>query len=275
VLGNLGKSESPTDWTVYGTPPPEQPQRYDFGSGADVHRRARRCVPRRAAHHPFYNDVGKLSARGVTVGCNTNNYCPNDPVTREQMAALIVRALGEFNPVTPGSQRFSDVPPANPFYNFIDRMAVLQITLGCMPDHLQYCPDDPVKREQMAAPIIKALGSSTRDSGEPAIPRLPPGKCVLQLHRPNGGVEHYFSMHAGSHALLSKRFNQPRANGRIPCKSVQFVSVVTTDHIRGAVESRAGVPLCTGNAPHRCSPYSSFYFSDRVLALKRGNLPRK
>jgi hypothetical protein len=108
--------------------------------------------------HPFYNDIGKLSARGITVGCNSNNYCPNDPVTREQMAAFIVRALGEFNPPTPGSQRFNDVPPANPFYNFIDRMAVLQITLGCTPDHLQYCPSDPVKREQMAAFIIKALG---------------------------------------------------------------------------------------------------------------------
>jgi len=26
-----------------------------------------------------------------------------------------------------------DVPPSNPFYNFIDRMAVLNITLGCTP----------------------------------------------------------------------------------------------------------------------------------------------
>ena len=28
--------------------------------------------------HPFYNDIGKLSARGITVGCKTNNYGPND-----------------------------------------------------------------------------------------------------------------------------------------------------------------------------------------------------
>jgi hypothetical protein len=108
--------------------------------------------------NPFYNDIGKLSALGITVGCNSNNYCPNDPVTRAQMAAFIVRALGEFDPVTPASQRFTDVPPTNPFYNFIDRLAVLQITLGCTPDHLQYCPSNPVLRQEMAAFIIKSLG---------------------------------------------------------------------------------------------------------------------
>jgi hypothetical protein len=109
-------------------------------------------------NHLFYNEIGKLSARGVTVGCGNGNYCPNDPVTREQMAAFIMRALGEFNPPVPESQRFTDVPPANVFYAFIDRLAALQITLGCTPDHMQYCPSDPVKREQMAAFLVRALG---------------------------------------------------------------------------------------------------------------------
>lgn len=106
----------------------------------------------------FYTDIGKLSARGVTLGCGNGNFCPADPVTREQMAAFIVRAKGEFNPPTPPSQRFNDVPPSNLFYNFIDRLADLQITLGCTPDHLMYCPADPVKRDQMAAFLLRGLG---------------------------------------------------------------------------------------------------------------------
>ena len=109
----------------------------------------------------FYTDIGKLASRGVTLGCGNGNYCPNDPVTREQMAAFIMRALGESNPPVPPLQRFSDVPPSNIFYNFIDRLAVLQITLGCTPDHAQYCPGDPVKREQMAAFLLRALGEFT------------------------------------------------------------------------------------------------------------------
>jgi hypothetical protein len=106
----------------------------------------------------FYTEIGKLSARGVTVGCGSGFYCPNDPVTREQMAAFIMRAKGEFNPPTPPTQRFNDVPPANVFYKFIDRLAELQITLGCTPDHMLYCPHDPVLREQMAAFIVRGLG---------------------------------------------------------------------------------------------------------------------
>ena len=107
---------------------------------------------------PFYTDIGKLSARGITLGCGDGNYCPNDAVTREQMAAFIMRARGELNPPAPPSQRFNDVPPQNIFYNFIDRLAVLQITLGCTPDHSMYCPSDPVKREQMSAFLLRGLG---------------------------------------------------------------------------------------------------------------------
>jgi len=110
------------------------------------------------SNDPFYDDIGKLAARGVTVGCGSGNFCPNSPVTREQMSAFIMRAKGEFNPPTPPSQRFNDVPPGNQFYAFIDRLAVLQITLGCTPDHLLYCPADPVKRDQMAAFLLRGLG---------------------------------------------------------------------------------------------------------------------
>ena len=108
--------------------------------------------------HLFYEDIGKLSARGVTVGCDSSNFCPNDPVTREQMAAFIIRALGDFNPPTPATQRYADVPPENPFYAFIDEMAVRGITVGCDQLGQLYCPGDPVTREQMSAFILRALG---------------------------------------------------------------------------------------------------------------------
>ena len=109
------------------------------------------------SNDPFYTEIGKLSARGVTLGCGGGSYCPDQAVTREQMAAFILRAKGEFNPPFPGSQRFDDIPPSNPFYNFIDRLAVLQITLGCQANPPLYCPGDSVKREQMAAFIMRGL----------------------------------------------------------------------------------------------------------------------
>jgi|GEM_PF-3124675 len=107
-------------------------------------------------NHPFYNFISKLSARRVTLGCGQGNYCPDGNVTREQMAAFIIRALGDFTPPPPAAPRFNDVPPENPFYGFIDEMAVRGITLGC--GNGNYCPKDEVTREKMAAFMIRALG---------------------------------------------------------------------------------------------------------------------
>jgi hypothetical protein len=53
-------------------------------------------------------------------------------------------------------QRFLDVPPANPFYGFIDEMAVRQITLGCSGGN--YCPAAQVTRGQMAVFLVRAFG---------------------------------------------------------------------------------------------------------------------
>jgi hypothetical protein len=74
------------------------------------------------------------------------------------MAAFIIRALGDFNPPTPAFQRFADVPPSNPFYNFIEQMALRGITLGCGSNPPAYCPAQDVTREQMAAFIVRAFG---------------------------------------------------------------------------------------------------------------------
>lgn len=42
----------------------------------------------------FYAAIEALKASGVTTGCAPGLYCPNDPVTRGQMAAFLSRALG-------------------------------------------------------------------------------------------------------------------------------------------------------------------------------------
>jgi hypothetical protein len=111
----------------------------------------------------FYDFIGKLSAAGITVGCGQDAqglllYCPTQQVTREQMAAFIIRALGEFNPPIPSQQRFADVLPASLFYPFIHQMAIRGITVGCNPQGTLYCPSQVLTREQMAAVIIRAVG---------------------------------------------------------------------------------------------------------------------
>jgi hypothetical protein len=44
--------------------------------------------------HPFFQFVEALVASGITAGCGGGNYCPDNPVTRGQMAVFISKALG-------------------------------------------------------------------------------------------------------------------------------------------------------------------------------------
>jgi CSLREA domain-containing protein len=116
--------------------------------------------------HPFYEFIGKLAARGVTLGCGNGNYCPDANVTREQMAIFIERALGVFTPPTPSGQTFQDVPPSLTGYPFIEDFVARGITQGCQagPPRL-YCPTANVTREQVAIFIERALGVFTPPPG--------------------------------------------------------------------------------------------------------------
>ena len=38
--------------------------------------------------------IEQLTAEGITGGCGGANYCPEDPVTRAQMAVFLVRTFG-------------------------------------------------------------------------------------------------------------------------------------------------------------------------------------
>jgi hypothetical protein len=104
----------------------------------------------------FYEDIYRIAARGVTVGCPAPNYCPEGLVTRAQMAVFIERALGVFTPPTPTMQHFTDVPPGYWAYAFIEDFATRGITSGCTPT--TYCPEGLVTHEQMAKFTIVARG---------------------------------------------------------------------------------------------------------------------
>lgn len=53
-------------------------------------------------------------------------------------------------------QRFTDVPPSNPFFNDIEALAASGVTSGCTST--TYCPKSNVTREQMAA-FLNRLGA--------------------------------------------------------------------------------------------------------------------
>ncbi|MGB9356942.1 MAG: 5'-nucleotidase C-terminal domain-containing protein [Acidimicrobiia bacterium] len=107
----------------------------------------------------FEADIEWLAAEGITKGCNppvNDKFCPDDGVTRGQMAAFLARALN----LTDGANAnlFND-DDGSIFEPEINMVGTAGITMGCNPPaNDNYCPDDLVTREQMAAYLTRALG---------------------------------------------------------------------------------------------------------------------
>jgi hypothetical protein len=103
--------------------------------------------------------IEELSGLGITGGCGSGNYCPNDPVTRRQMAAFLLKTLSGSDHVPPvAASAFSDVSEADSFEPWIMELYGLGVTGGCATSPLRYCPDNPVTRGQMAAFLVKTFG---------------------------------------------------------------------------------------------------------------------
>jgi hypothetical protein len=96
-------------------------------------------------------NIERLAAAGVTKGCGGDRFCPDAPVTREQFASFMVRAMG----LPSAPERFSDVGSANPHRYDIGGLAAAGITKGCGGD--VFCPDRAVTRAQMASFLVRAL----------------------------------------------------------------------------------------------------------------------
>jgi hypothetical protein len=106
----------------------------------------------------FEADIEWISARGITRGCNppvNDRYCPDSYVTRGQMAAFLVRALGYTDAGV--ADRFVD-DDGSVFEADIDRLATAGVTKGCdPPTNSRFCPADSVTRGQMAAFLVRAF----------------------------------------------------------------------------------------------------------------------
>ncbi|MDJ0664032.1 MAG: DUF4397 domain-containing protein [Acidimicrobiia bacterium] len=100
----------------------------------------------------FEADINAIAAAGITKGTSAATYSPNDPVTRGQMAAFLVRA---FNIPPSAVDAFTD-DDGTLFEAEINALAAAGITKGTSAT--TYSPDAPVTRAQMATFLVRALG---------------------------------------------------------------------------------------------------------------------
>jgi len=137
--------------------------------------------------HPFtdtadsvhVNSINALAAAGITKGCNppeNTEFCPSREVTREEMAAFMVRAFGLEQTET---DFFVD-DAHSIFEPAINSLAAAGIASGC--GNNGFCPWTRLSRAEMAVFIAKALGLPPNVPDErppPPFPDVGHGKRII------------------------------------------------------------------------------------------------
>jgi hypothetical protein len=134
------------------------------------------------ATYPFFSYIQKLYELGITDGCTTSPslmFCPDDGVTRDQSAAFIIRARFASIPFNyPTTPYFVDVPPSDPFFNYVQEMYYLGITNGCSSTPLMYCPAETLTRGEMAVFIVRGLLNQLLPSTTPILTSVSPNSAA-------------------------------------------------------------------------------------------------
>jgi len=102
--------------------------------------------------------INQLAGEGIAGGCGSGNYCPEVPVTRAQMAILLLRSKHGASYAPPdvgGSTGFSDVSTGYWAGAWIKQLVAEGITAGCGTG--MYCPESPVTRAQMAVFLVRTF----------------------------------------------------------------------------------------------------------------------
>ena len=122
----------------------------------------------------FFKYIQKMKELGITSGCTATTYCPDDTVTRGQMAVFIIRArygTGVAFNYTP-TPYFDDVPLGALFFQYIQKMKDVGVTSGCTAT--TYCPSEAVTRGEMALFLMRGSFNQLLPPAAPVVTAVSP-----------------------------------------------------------------------------------------------------
>ena len=102
------------------------------------------------------SSINALREAGIVSGCGDgrDRYCPTDPVTRGELASVLVGAL---RLPAAGEDHFTD-DDGSAHEPSINALREAGITRGCRDGPDRYCPSDLVTRAQLESFLVRALG---------------------------------------------------------------------------------------------------------------------
>lgn len=111
------------------------------------------------ASHWAATMVSALEAHGIVKGDEFGRFFPDEPMTRAQMAKLMVASLGyeaDAELLASYPSRYGDVPQWHWARGYVESLAEIGVTEG-YPGNL-YAPDQQVTRAQLATFLVRAAG---------------------------------------------------------------------------------------------------------------------
>jgi hypothetical protein len=104
--------------------------------------------------HLLEDSLNRAAAAGIFLGCSDDgDVCPDDAITRGELAAVLVRAL-DLVSIKPAA--FSDVD-GHWAESFVGTIGGLGITNGCIAEGNAFCPDTFGTRGETALLLYRAL----------------------------------------------------------------------------------------------------------------------
>ncbi|HEY9420300.1 MAG TPA: S-layer homology domain-containing protein, partial [Thermoanaerobaculia bacterium] len=106
--------------------------------------------------HPFWKFIEAIENAGITSGCGSAQFCPDNLMNRAEMAVFLVRGIhgSGFTPPPATGRVFSDVPASYWAASWIEQLYADGITTGCRPG--LFCPEQNVLRSEMAAFLVRS-----------------------------------------------------------------------------------------------------------------------
>ncbi|MGN7479173.1 S-layer homology domain-containing protein [Solibacillus silvestris] len=151
----------------------------------------------------YIGAINALADAGIINGYEDGTFKPNAPLTRGQMAKILVNAFN-LSKSTALTHQFKDVSEANGYSYDIQTLVDYAITEGTSPT--TYAPTEAVKRGQMATFVVKAEKANTAANG------------VVSLHidTVSAGIlktaEGEFAIDSSLAGVLSEANNEALAN---------------------------------------------------------------
>jgi hypothetical protein len=139
-------------------------------------------------------DIELLAAKRIINGVAFDSYAPNNPITRAEFTAILVRSLGLSSPDT--APAFSDVATGDWFADAIATAADAGIIAGYRDGSFK--PNQRITREQMAVMLFRALNYVNKSVAATEI-----NDKVLAKYSDNGSISAW-AKHAVAELLIAQ-----------------------------------------------------------------------